>query len=891
MTYRFASTPALLSAALLLTSACGQSDPASVAAQRRAPAQLAPSEMLPAQSTDAADAAESYLDFFLPESGFTTDVPSPKDFFGFEPGELFLTPETLFAYVNAVADASPRAAVEVIGHTYERRPLTHLYISSPENIANLEEVRRRHIEAATPDDDILVVTLAYSIHGNEPSGSNAAPLIAYYLTASDDPRVEEFLKRTVVIIEPSQNPDGMARYAQWANANWSATLNYDSSQRIHAEPWPGGRTNHYWADLNRDWIFLTHPESRARVREFHRWRPHVLGDYHEMGGDTPTFFFQPGHPKRTHPLTLPENQRITTELAKYHAAAMDTAGQEYFSEENYDDFYYGKGSAYPDINGGLGLLFEQTGSRGFVKDFDGEKHSFRQSVANQTTTSLSLLRGADALRSDLFAYRFSFGEETKKRAGASSIGGYVFGDDGDPARAWALIDILDQHGVAVYELARAVTVDGVKYAPGSAWFVSADAAQYGFVTSLFETRTSFDDNIFYDVSTWNLPSAYNLPYASVARSFAPGERAQRPAMRAAPDLSGSVAAVISWDQLDAPAFLQAMLDKGVLPRVATEPFTAATPGDAETAFDRGSLIVHFNNNETRKIFLDTAARFPALAVAPVSSGLTSQGPDLGSHNVMALRPVTPALVIGAGAKGGVNVSDAGVIWRLLDQGSRTPVTLLELDRVGRTDLSRYTHLLLVDGGYEDLAASKDKIRAWVRAGGVLVAQKRAAAWAQKNLLESEEEETKKEKQPGEKEDAPTERAYRPYDSFDQDRALEETPGSILAATADLTHPFAYGLKRPDIALMRTDSDTIVRSNDDYNTPVRYAETPLLNGYAGETVVKRLAGAPAIAANRLGSGYVVAVSDDLGFRGAWRGSERLYYNILYFSQILKDRSAG
>ena len=423
---------------------------------------------------------------------------------------------------------------------------------------------------------------------------------------------------------------------------------------------------------------------------------------------------------------------------------------------------------------------------------------------------------------------------------------------------------------------RAARIAGVSWAKGAMRALS--------------TRTSFDDNIFYDVSTWNLPSAYNLPYAPVARSFAPGERAQRPAMRAAPDLSGSVAAVISWDQLDAPAFLQAMLDKGVLPRVATEPFTAATPGDTETAFECGSLIVHFNNDETRKIFLDTTARFPALAVVPVATGLTSQGPDLGSHTVRALRPVTPALVIGAGAKGGVNVSDAGVIWRLLDQGSRTPVTLLELDRVGRTDLSRYTHLLLVDGGYEDLAASKDKIRDWVRAGGVLVAQKRAAAWAQKNLLASEEEETEKAKQPGEK-DAATERAYRPYESFDQDRALEETPGSILAATADLTHPFAYGLKRPDIALMRTDSDTIVRSNDDYNTPVRYAETPLLNGYAGETVVKRLAGAPAIAANRLGSGYVVSVSDDLGFRGAWRGSERLYYNILYFSQILEDRSAG
>ncbi len=877
----------LAAAAFLTISACSGPD---IASTRATPATAAqnPAAALPIREAAAADGAESYLDFFLPESGYDAAIPAPAAFFGFEPGEMFLTPETLSAYMAAVADASPRAAIETIGHSYERRPLSHVYISSPENIANLEEVRRRHIEASAPDDDILVVTLAYSIHGNEPSGSNAAPLIAYYLTASNDPRVEEFLQRTVVIIEPSQNPDGMARYAQWANSNWSATLNYDPSQRIHAEPWPGGRTNHYWADLNRDWIFLTHPESRARIQAFRRWRPHVLGDYHEMGGDTPTFFFQPGHPKRTHPLTLPENQRITAELAKHHAAAMDEAGQDYFTEENYDDFYYGKGSAYPDINGGLGVLFEQTGSRGFVKDFDGEKHAFRQSIANQATTSLSLLRGADALRSDLFAYRFAFLDEAEKRARASSVGGYVFGDDGDPVRAWAMIDTLEQHGVAVYELPRATTIDGVEYAPGRAWYVSADAGQYGFVTSLFETRTSFDDTIFYDVSTWNLPSAYNLPYASVARSFAPGERAKRPAAPAAADISDSVAAAISWNQLDAPAFLQALLGKGVLPRVATEPFTATLTDGGETTFERGSLIVHLNNDETRAIFRDVLASYPALAAAPLASSLTAKGPDLGSHNVMALRPVKPALLIGAGAKGGVNPYDAGVIWRLLDQGSRTPVTLLEIGKVGGADLSRYTHLLLVDGGYDDLAASKDKLRDWVRAGGVLVAQKQAALWAEGNLLASEDAEANKEKQAEETEDAAP--AYRPYESFEQDRALEETPGSILAATADLTHPFAYGFARPDIALMRTDSEAIVRSKDDYNTPVRYAGTPLLNGYAGDAVIKRLAGAPAIAAHRLGSGYVVAVSDDLGFRGAWRGSERLYYNILYFSQILQNRSA-
>ncbi len=830
----------------------------------------------------------NYLSFYFSgEHQYDATIPAPHETLGYAPGDMHVTPEGLFSYMTALATASAKAHLEVTGRSYEKRPLSNIYISSPDNIENLETIRKQHIDAASPDEDILVLKLAYSIHGDEPSGSNAAMLVAYYLAASDEPWVKSFLEQTVVIIEPAQNPDGLARFAQWANGHRTNVENSDKAQRTQHQPWPGGRTNHYWADLNRDWIFVVHPESKARIEQYQRWKPHVLGDYHEQGGNKPSFFFQPGHPKRTHPLTLAENQKITKRLARFHAEALDKTGQEYYSEEVFDDFYYGKGSAYPDITGGIGLLFEQTASRGQIRDFDGEKLTFNQSILNQITTSFSLMRGSDALRDELIHYRFTFKEQEGKRADKAKIKGYVFSDDGDLERARAMIEMMSAHNITVHELSKDITFDGLTFVPGHAWVVPTNAAQYGLVTSLFETRTSFDDNVFYDVSTWNLPTAFNLPFAPIKNiSGRLGNPVSGVSKHTEIDINkDAVAYAVPWNQLDAPAFLQALLVEGIIPRVAAKPFGAELVGGKRQVFAQGTIVVGVRNEAVAKSLERILSTIRTVETIALASGLTYEGPDLGSRDMKAVHKVKVALLVGSGVKN----TEAGALWHFFDRRIGAPLTLLDIGRLGNTDLSQYTHILMTDGNYSRLSPNLDLLNDWTHNGGILVAQKNAAKWVTKNIIPISDKNDEDGKDDQDKENADdTEPKYRAYQDYERDNGDRLVRGSVFRTIADLTHPYAYGFQRGETSLFRTWNETIDRGKISYDTPFRYTDEPLLSGFVSKEKLTELAGTPAIAVHRLGKGIIVTMADDLVFRGLWRGSERIYANIIYFSQTIETR---
>jgi hypothetical protein len=212
--------------------------------------------------------------------------------------------------------------------------------------------------------------------------------------------VDSLLNETVILLDPSFNPDGLNRFASWVNTHKSQTLVTDPVSRELNEAWPGGRTNHYWFDLNRDWLYVQHPESQGRIAKFHEWKPNILTDHHEMGSNS-TFFFQPGVPSRINPLTPQKNRELTAKIGTFHARYLDKIGSLYFTEEDYDDFYYGKGSTFPDVNGAVGILFEQASSRGHAQETINGVLSFPFTIRNQVTTSFSTLAAARALRTEL----------------------------------------------------------------------------------------------------------------------------------------------------------------------------------------------------------------------------------------------------------------------------------------------------------------------------------------------------------------------------------------------------------------------------------------------------------------------------------------------------------
>ena len=262
------------------------------------------------------------LDYYLPQDvSYNENIPTPKSVIGHEIGDWHITHDKLAQYMYALANASNRISIENRGSTFEGRPLLLLTITSPTNQNNIENIRKSHVAltenasqniASMP----IVVYEGFSIHGNEPSGSNAALAVAYYLAAAQGPKIEELLNNSVILLDPSFNPDGLQRFAYWANSNKSKNINPDPNDREYDEVWPGGRTNHYWFDMNRDWLPVQLPESRARIKSFHKWYPNILTDHHEMGTNS-SFFFQPGIPSRTHPLTPQKNQDLTGEIAKF----------------------------------------------------------------------------------------------------------------------------------------------------------------------------------------------------------------------------------------------------------------------------------------------------------------------------------------------------------------------------------------------------------------------------------------------------------------------------------------------------------------------------------------------------------------------------------------------
>lgn len=827
-------------------------------------------------------------DYFPKGTSFSSDTLLPEDYLGYGIGDWHISPDSLTGYMRTLASESPRVAIETIGYSHERKALTHVYISSPENIANLDAVLARHQNAKSAKDDILVINLAYSVHGNEASGANTAPLVAYYLAASREPWVKQFLQNTVVIIEPVQNPDGLARFAVWVNQHQGTTENFDNANRDHNEGWPSGRTNHYWFDLNRDWIFTVHPESRARIKAYQKWRPHVLGDYHEMGGDKSSYFFQPGHPKRTHPLTSKANQKITLDLARFHAKALDSVSQPYYTEEQFDDFYYGKGSTYPDATGGIGLLFEQSSVRGHARNLGGEKIRFSDGVANQLATSLSLMRGADAGRDDILSYRFEHAAQQAKKARANPIKAYIFSDDGDPLRVRKLLDIFSLHQIPVYPLTGDVLTNKYTFKKDHAWAVKLGGAQYGLVKSLFETRTRFDDEVFYDVSTWNLPLALNLPYAPLKKLAGISDKP----LDALPDNTPKVwggeyptAYAFEWNQLRAPHLLQAVLAAGLHPRLSVKPFSSHTQSGIIRKFTAGTIVLQPRVQADNQKLANTLKDHPGVKVYGLTSGLTPTGPDLGSRDMKILTAVKPALLVG----NGVSPTDAGAVRYTVDTRFGMPLTILGMDRLGDTELSNYTHLLLVGGNYKSRKKSVKTLEAWVKSGGIIIAQKSAAIWLEDSILFANAN-AKKDKadkgHKGHKEKPPVRRAYQDYE---QDLGKLRISGAILRANADLTHPLMFGYTRAELPVFYNARQALAPPPISYDTPLAFARKDvLITGYADKKQLEKLQATPVIALHRLGKGKIVLMNNDANFRAIWLGTEKLYANALFFTQAVDSR---
>lgn len=816
---------------------------------------------------------------------YLEDVPVPEEVIGHLIGTRHTRPHQLVEYFQALGRASDRVVVRQHAMSYEGRPLVHAIVTSPVNHGRLEDLRRQlnrlsDDPGAVTDQELdalpAVVYMGYSVHGNEASGSEAAALLLYHLSAGQGPEVEALLDSAIVIVDPCLNPDGRSRFVEWVNGQRGDEATSDGQDREHNEPWPGGRTNHYWFDLNRDWLPAQHPESQGRLEVFHSWRPQLLTDFHEMGGDA-TYFFQPGIPSRNNPNSPGRVFELTARLAEYHARGLDEIGSLYYTKESFDDFYYGKGSTYPDVNGGVGILFEQASSRALERETDHGRLSYARSIVNQFAASLTTLAGVRDMRIDFLRMQRDFYLTAPDLAAGLSTKAYLV-DLRHRTRAQALVGTLQRHRVRAYQLAEGVSIDGVDLQPGDAYVIPTDQPQVRFLKAAMERVTSFTDSLFYDVSTWSFPLAFGVEVHQYRAdpSDLVGEALEPVGYDGGEVVGGQAryAYVMEWDRFLAPRALYRALRAGVRPLLARQPFTASVGGVA-TTFRRGTVILPLTGRDTESSPEDEEihqlvrrmADEDHVVIHALNTGLSLSGPDLGASSARTIPFPKVAVVTGSGT----SAYEVGEVWHLLSHRLGMPVSLIDKERLERADLSRYNRLVLVNGGTAGDSALAGKISRWVQDGGVLIAQHGAVGWV---LDHDMVDETLRQ----ENDSAST--SNLPYANVSATRGAQAVGGAALAVTVDTTHPLAFGLDARE-AVFRRGTAVLQPSSTDGANVARYPADPLLSGYVSDDNQAHIGGSAAIIARRKGRGSVILVQDVLNFRAFWYGSSRFLTNALFF----------
>ena len=831
--------------------------------------------------------------YFFPEAGnFDPAIPTPEQFLGYPIGSHYTRHDQIVAYFNELARLSNKIHIQAIGKTYEQRPQIIATVTSPDNFKNLEQIRQDHLTLVDPSKPILgssspvVVLLGYSVHGAETSSGEASLLTAYYLVANKSEETNKWLKEAVVLIDPSLNPDGRDREANWLNAYKSFPPVADPADKEHNNQWPGGRVNHFLTDLNRDWLSVAQIETKNRVAFFHQWYPNVQIDFHEMGTNS-TYYFEPSPEKNQSPIIPKASYDFNTTLARYFATALDKIGSLYFTKEAFDNLSPIYGSTYPDFFGAVGATFEQGSSRGLVQESESGLVKFPFTVRNHLTTGLATVRGAVAEKENLFKLQKGFFQSALDQAKTNAAKAYVFGDGKDISLTQELLGLALEHKIKVYALPNDLTIDGKRFEKGKAYIVPASQPNFRIVHSVFDETAPLKDSTYYDNTSWSIAHAYGVQFAKVnTATFALGDQ-----VNTLPEIKGGVegskagyAYLLNWSDYNASKALYYLLDKEIVVKVAHKPFTSRTiSGDQE--FGYGSLVIPvasqtINGDSLYKIVKE-AAELAKVKFTSANSGFSIKGIDLGSNNIRTIKKPQVALFTGTG----ISASEAGQVWFLLNDHLNLPVTKLDINGLARASLNRYNTLILTSGvfntlGKEDVA----KLKSWVTAGGVLITFKSGTEWAIK-------EELVKEKLVADSASSKrgiTERID--YVSKDDTETAKRINGGIFLADIDITNPIAFGVTNRKIFFTKNGTTILQSSKDKYSTIAKYLPSSYISGYVSKQNIAKINNSASIIASSTGRGIVVLFAEDPTYRHYWHGTDRLLINSIFFAnQISGDRA--
>ncbi|PIE49682.1 MAG: zinc carboxypeptidase [Flavobacteriales bacterium] len=816
---------------------------------------------------------------------------SPEEFLGYQLGERFTNHHRVVDYFKYVASENDNVKLIKYGETYEHRPLYLSIISSSENIGKLDEIKKNHLSATglidgSGQDNLAVVWLSYNVHGNESVSTEAAMKTLYALIDKENTETKKWLENTIVIIDPCINPDGRDRYVNWYNQYKNTPYNVNPDSREHHEPWPGGRTNHYYFDLNRDWAWATQKETRQRLDYYNQWMPHIHVDFHEQGVDNPYYFAPAAQPY--HEAITPFQRDFQKTIGKNHAKYFDKNGWLYFTREVFDLLYPSYGDTYPVYNGAIGMTYEQGGSSraglGII-NAEGNELTLKDRIAHHYTTGLSTIEVASENAGKLTAeFKNYFKNAIAQPAGKYKS--YIISSDNNKDKLSVLKALLDKHNIQYNYISGNGKYKAFDYQSGKTTtqnfkngdlLITARQPKSVLIQSLFEPQTVITDSLTYDITAWAIPYSHGL------KAYATTSEIKGKKMEAVDNpqyISGvkkPYAYLARWEHVNDARFLADLLQQKIKLRFATKPFRI----DGEN-YAAGTLIITRTGNVPDDFFDQMVTQIAIehkRHIKGVSTGFVDSGADFGSGSVRFLK--APKIAVLAGD--GISSYSFGEIWHFFEQQLAYPIAVLGTDYFQRVALQNYDVLILPNGWYSNLLGENQlqSLKKWVQQGGRLIVMGNALdAFAKSDLFDFSYYKNEEEKKTAEENETAKKEALllENYDDLERHSISNMITGSIFKATMDTTHPLGFGYGNMYHTL-RLNSKRYVYLPNGSNVSVIKDKADLVSGFVGVNALEKVGKSLVFGVEDIGRGEVVYLVDNPLFRGFWQNGKLLFCNAL------------
>jgi hypothetical protein len=813
-------------------------------------------------------------------------LKSPEEFLGYRIGTKFTPHWKIVDYFKSVAAAVPSMVkLEQYGHTNEGRPLMVAYVSSEANVSNLENIRQHNLSIARQGNNVnsnynypAIVWLSYNVHGNEASSSEASMLTLFALVDPKNSQTKQWLKNTLVVIDPCLNPDGRDRYVNWFNSVVGKNPNVLLDAREHDEPWPGGRTNHYNFDLNRDWAWQTQVESQARVALYNKWLPQVHVDFHEQSINAPYYFAPAAQPY--HEVITKWQRDFQNTIGRNNAKYFDENGWLFFTKEEFDLTYPAYGDTYPLYNGAIGMTYEQAGhSRGGLaaQTASGDTLTLVDRATHHFTTSLSTIEVSSQNAAKLLSEFKKFYDDAVS-TGVGTYRSYVIKyDTNDAEKIQNLLELLRKNEIEYRTTKTSALYRGFNYdkrkeesfsvAPNDI-VVSSLQPKSALVKVLFEPNTLLVDTLAYDITAWSLPYAYGLKaYATTQKIDA--SNVVSPASAINSNLQDAYAYVVRWNGMQSVKLVSQLLQKGIRLRYNERPFEINGQ-----SFERGAVLILKTSNQyiadLWKTVKDLANTYN-VEVTAVNSGLVDKGYDFGSSKVHPIKARRIAMLTGDG----INPGSAGEIWFCFDNVINYPITLINAADATNMNWSNYDLVILPDGNYKFLndKNATEQFKSWINNGGHVIAMENAVSklaqldWG----LKSKKEET------SDSNDVYS--SLKKFEDRDRDFIPGSNPGSIFRVELDNTNPLAFGYPNYYYTLKSDENVYEFIKEGGWNVGVLKRDKPV-SGFVGSKVRNKFQDGLLFGVQEMGNGTITYLADDVLFRSFWENGKQMFANAVF-----------